>query len=205
MLQLILASQSPRRRELLEKAGYEFIVDTVKVSETIDENLNLAEALKVLAHRKAVALVNTGKILKGKGFLILAADTVVELDGEVLGKPKDFSQAVEFLTRLSARTHSVHTAICLWDVDADKQILVLETTQVTFKSLARKQITDYIRTGEPMDKAGAYAIQGLGGDFVLSYQGSWSNVVGLPMEVLEQVITQQGWNVRRRSPKKGHT
>ena len=199
MLQLILASQSPRRRQLLEEAGYEFVVDTVKVSENIDENLNLEDALKVVAESKAVALLNTGKFPKGQGFLVLSADTVVALDGQVLGKPKDFSEAERFLRLLSSRTHCVHTAICLYDVDKGQRVAAVETTRVTFRKLSREEIQDYLKSGEFMDKAGAYGIQGRGGDLVLSYDGSWSNVVGLPLELLRRILMEQGWDVRSRS------
>ncbi len=198
MHQLILASQSPRRRELLEKEGFLFAVDTLKVSELINKNLNLETAIATVAQDKAKALVETGKYPKGRGILILSADTVVVLGEDVLGKPADAEQAKEFLRRLSGAEHRVISGICVYDVDSCRYFLEADTTFVRFKSLTESEISEYVESGEPLDRAGAYAIQGGGASFVEERRGSWSNVVGLPLELFERMIVQHGWKLARR-------
>jgi septum formation protein len=193
MHQLILASQSPRRLELLQSIGIRCQVDSVKVSEIFDENLNLEAAVQDVARRKAEALVGARKYPKGKRILVLGADTVVVLDGRVLGKPVDAAEATEFLRLLSGKTHSVMSGVCLIDVDLDFSWTGLDSTSVRFRELTGSEMDDYVRSGEPMDKAGAYAIQGGARDFVAEYRGSWSNVVGLPLELLQKTFTERGW------------
>ncbi len=200
MLEIALASQSPRRRELLSQAGFLFRVFPVKVSEIIDENLTPPEVASHLATVKAQAAVEQRKELKQKGFLILAADTIVVLGRRILGKPENFSEAQRFLRSLSGKTHSVMTGLTLQESGSTNFWTGTEMTEVKFRTLSEVEISDYIASGEPMDKAGAYAIQGAGGKFVSSYTGSWSNVVGLPMERLEKALKENGWNVGRRSP-----
>lgn len=202
MLELALASQSPRRRELLLDAGYEIQVFHLKVSENIDENLNPADVAAGLARRKVDACVAANKQLKSPGFLVLGADTIVVLGRTVLGKPRNFSEAQRFLRSLSGKTHSVITGIHLQESGATNFWTGAELTEVQFRVLSENEIDDYIATGEPMDKAGAYGIQGLGGKFVSKYTGSWSNVVGLPLERLEKVLKENGWSVRRRTSAK---
>jgi septum formation protein len=199
MLELVLASQSPRRRELLEGAGYQFRVSHVEVSENIDVNLNPGTNASRLAFKKATACLNSANDLNSNGFLIIAADTIVALGDRAFGKPGTFSEACETLRLLSGKTHSVITGLCLIESGSMKSWEGFEETRVTFRALSEGEIHDYILSGEPMDKAGAYAIQGAGGKFVSSYSGSWSNVVGLPLEMLEKVLQENGWNVRRRS------
>lgn len=201
-MKLVLASQSPRRRELLLEAGFEFTVSTVKVSEIFDESLNPSEVPSHLATIKAEACVEQNKQLKSPGFLILAADTVVILGDQILGKPKDAREAHDFLRRLSGQTHSVITGVTLLESGTTKVWTGQDVTAVTFRDLSDSEIDDYIRTGEPMDKAGAYGIQGGGGKFVSSFSGSWSNVVGLPLERLERALIENGWTIRRRKPEK---
>lgn len=197
MHQLILASESPRRSELLRSAGFSFKVDTVKVSETIDENLTLDEAIKGIASAKAKALVEARKYSKGQQILVLAADTVVVLADRVLGKPKDVPEATVFLRQLSGKEHRVITGLCVFEIDSGQAWAASDTTFIRFRQLTAEQIRDYVASGEPMDKAGAYGIQGAARDFVLSIRGSWSNVVGLPLELLERIIQNHGWNIPR--------
>lgn len=197
MLQIALASQSPRRRELLRGAGYSCRVFPVKVSEIIDENLNPAEQVIALAKRKAEACLEQYKDLKVRDFLILGADTLVVIEGHVLGKPLNFSEAEQSLRLLSGKTHSVITGFCLYHAQSTKLWSGVEETRVTFRQIGGEEIRAYIVGGEPMDKAGAYAIQGEGGKFVSSYSGSWSNVVGLPLERLERALKENGWIVGR--------
>ena len=197
-MKLILASQSPRRRELLDQAGFEFSTFPVKVSENIDENLNPEEQVRTLALRKARACIDQNNQLKSHGFLVLGADTMVFLGQQSLGKPLDFSQAVDFLSRLSGQTHRVMTGVALVPTDHGPVWVGHCVTEVTFRQLSAQEIHEYVQTGEPMDKAGAYGIQGLGQKFVSSKSGSWSNVVGLPIESLELALKERGWNVDRK-------
>ncbi len=202
MLQIALASQSPRRRELLEQAGYDFRVFPIKVSEIIDENLNPADQAAKLSKDKVEAAVHDHKQLKNHGFLILGVDTIVVLGQRVLGKPANFSEAQQYLRLLSGKTHSVISGFTLCESGSAKAWTGAEKTDVKFRPLGAEEIADYIATGEPKDKAGAYGIQGLGGKFVSSYTGSWSNVVGLPLERLESVLKQNAWIVHRQAPAK---
>ncbi len=200
MLELVLASQSPRRRELLENANYQFRVSPVEVSENIEVNLNPQENASHLATKKAKACLAFYNELNSPGFLVLGADTLVVLDDQVLGKPRDFSQARDFLLRLSGKTHSVITGLSLIESCSTKSWQGFDETIVTFRDLSLAEIDTYVATGEPMDKAGGYAIQGLAAKFVSSYSGSWSNVVGLSLEKLERALKENGWTVHRRSP-----
>lgn len=202
MLELILASQSPRRSELLNAAHFEFRVSPVKVSEIIEENLTPSENVSHLATVKAEAFVKQNKPLKPGHYLILAADTLVALGDQILGKPRDAEEAHRFLRLLSGKTHSVITGLCLIEIGRSGQEVRrwsgFETTLVQFRDLAESEIRSYIATGEPMDKAGAYGIQGAAKEFVSSFQGSWSNVVGLPLEKFESVLKENGWDIGRR-------
>lgn len=198
MQELILASQSPRRSQLLKEAGYEFRIYPVKVSEIIDENLNLDEALKDLSRRKALAVLSDSNILNKKGILVLAADTIVVLDKKIYGKPQNLDQARIFLSELSGQEHCVKTALCLMPTDSRNTFCAVDTTFVRFKNLSKAQIEEYLAVGESMDKAGAYAIQGEGKRLVAQTSGSWSNVVGLPMELFESMLKENGWSLRRK-------
>ena len=200
MLQLALASQSPRRRELLTSAGFEFHLFPVKVSEIFDENLTGEAVVSHLATLKGLAAIDQYNQLKSPGFLVLSADTIVILEGHVLGKPENSQQAAEFLRRLSGKTHSVMSGVHLRESGSTKVWTGFSETKVEFRILSAQEIDTYVASGEPMDKAGAYAIQGEAGKFVSSYLGSWSNVVGLPMELFEEALEKNGWNVARRSP-----
>ncbi|MBX9768994.1 MAG: Maf family protein [Bdellovibrionales bacterium] len=197
--ELILASQSPRRRELLEKAGFRFLVRSMKISETLDENLNLNDAIRGLAGQKARALLESDQLPSEGEFLILASDTLVILGGEVLGKPETPAQAEEFLGRLSGKTHEVKTAIYLHDTVTGKFLSQIETSRVTFRTLSKGEIRDYVSTGDPMDKAGAYGIQGAGGKFISHLEGNVDNVMGLSVELVKKMIAEGGWDVGRRN------
>jgi septum formation protein len=199
MWQLVLASQSPRRRELLKEAGFEFQVFPIKVSEIIDENLTAEANASQIATLKARACAEQNNQLKSGDYLILSADTMVVLGERVLGKPKNFSEACEFLRLLSGKTHRVITGVALLPSSSTKVVCHVEITEVTFRNLSEDEIAAYVGGGEPMDKAGAYAIQGEGSKFVSSFSGSWSNVVGLPIEKLEKVLSENGWTVGRRA------
>ncbi len=180
MNDLILASQSPRRRELLSKTKYTF---DVIVSET-DENtekMSPDKTVEVLSTRKAVAVSE-----KNKGRVVVGADTVVALDGIILGKPKSTDEAKKMLKMLSGRTHDVFTGVCITDGEKTKTFHV--KSSVTFYPLTEKEIDDYVSTGEPMDKAGAYGIQGFGALLVEKISGDYFNIVGLPVSRLNREL-----------------
>jgi septum formation protein len=194
---LILASQSPRRSEILNKAGYFFIPFPVYVSEIPKKNLSLDEQIIDIARRKAQECSVQQFPDLGPHHLILASDTMVCVDLMALGKPESEKQAFEYLNLLSNRAHQVKTAIVLYDSENQKWVSHIETTQVFFKKISENEIWDYINTAEPMDKAGAYAIQGLGGQFVEKISGEFDNVVGLPLQALEKLFTINQWQMQR--------
>src|SRR5690606_14322423 len=156
----ILASQSPRRRDLLSAAGYKFRTHPVEVSEILEKNLNPVDAVRSLAERKSRAAAESLKPLKSQGFLVLTADTIVEIGGRILGKPSTAAEVKEFLDLLSGQKHRVITAVSLLELDQGKRVLDHERTEVQFRKLSAQEIAVYVASGEPMDKAGAYGIQG---------------------------------------------
>lgn len=201
MKNLILASQSPRRKELLAKAGFEFTVTSLQISEIPDENLNLTAQIEDLAKRKAEACLETGKIAQRQGNLLLSADTVVILDDKILGKPKDQKENRQFIVALSGRWHEVITAVCLVDVDSTRLVLAHEISRIEFHRLSSRDIDAYIDSGDGLDKAGGYGIQNaIAGKFVATLAGDFDNVMGLPVKRLEQLLAENGWHVARRSP-----
>ncbi len=190
MKKIILASASPRRREILTKLGFSFEVIVSDADESkIDKNSIPVEIyVQELALIKAMAVA---KNLKDKNALIISADTVVYLDGEILGKPKDEADACEMLSRLSGREHSVFSGVCVMDAKTLKSACGTEKTKVFFKELTKEKIEDYIGTGEPMDKAGAYAVQGLGALFTEKICGDFFNVIGLPVKKLAEILEEE--------------
>ena len=199
--ELVLVSESPRRRQILSDAGFLFRVDTVKVSETIEENVNIDQAIVGVARDKGVAYLDTHKQLKGQNILLLSADTMVVLDGRPLGKPKNPTEAEEFLRLLSGKTHRVITGVYVQNLKTDQTFAGADTTEVEFRDLTESEISAYVKTGEPMDKAGAYGFQGEGGKFVSALRGSKLNVIGLPLELFEKVLHEKKWDVQRRTSK----
>ena len=175
---LILASASPRRSELLAAAGIEHIVRPASIPEIRDANEAAEDFVRRLAQAKALALP------RAAGEIVLGADTVVCIDDEVLGKPKDDQDARRMLGLLSGRSHLVLTGICLLGEGAS--IVDVATTRVSFARLTEEEISQYTQTGEPVDKAGAYAIQGMASKFVSGIEGSYGNVVGLPVALVYQ-------------------
>jgi septum formation protein len=192
---LILASQSPRRSELLKKAGFEFAILPSQISEIPDENLNLPERIRKLAWEKAEAVAKSGNISKNQGNLILSADTVVVLEDQILGKPLDRTENRQFLTRLSGGEHSVITAICLLDVDRGVSVTDHEVSKIWFRSLSEAEIEAYISNGDGLDKAGGYGIQNpMIAAFVERVEGPFDNIVGLPVELVKKVLRENGWS-----------
>lgn len=197
-IKFILASESPRRSKILADAGFNFEVLTVKVSEIFDKNLNVDDQIMKVAETKGQAVAHSIKPLKNQDYLILSADTVVILDKLILGKPKDRSEAEKFLGLLSGRAHCVKTAICFINLPEFQVIRDIDTTIVEFKTLSPKEIKSYLDGNEWQDKAGAYAIQGTAREFVKKIVGSNSNVVGLPIELVQDVMKKHGWFERCR-------
>ena len=171
---IILASQSPRRRELLTLAGIEYKVIVSDCDETIKENISPENAVKTLSERKAMAVFENNR-----DAVIIAADTVVAIEDKILGKPKDTEDAINMLKLLSGKKHQVSTGVCI--ISNDKKDTFAVTSQVEFYKLTQREIEEYVSTGEPMDKAGAYGIQGKGALLVKGISGDYFNIVGLPL------------------------
>ena len=194
MEKIILASSSPRRRELMAQAGFAFEVLVSEADETIEAETP-GEMVEVLSERKAAAVAEE---IKKQGFaeesvLLVGADTMVAIDGKKLGKPKDEKGAEEMLEELSGRTHQVYTGVALFSVKEgiiEKKTTFHECTDVTMVSMTEKEIADYVASGDPMDKAGAYGIQGLAAIFISEIKGDYYNVVGLPISRVYHEIEQ---------------
>ncbi len=183
-VQLILASQSPRRRELLSLMGIPFLVDAPQVDETC--TLGARDAVLELSQRKARAAA-----AKHPGRVILASDTLVAVDDAPLGKPRDQADAFRMLKSLSGRWHQVYTGVCA--ISAGGECFArAEATDVRFGPMSDETIRAYIRTGEPMDKAGAYALQGIAGLWIEEIRGSHTNVIGLPLTLTRRLLEQCG-------------
>lgn len=178
---LILASGSPRRRELLTKMGYTFEI----IKPDVDEHVKglARDVVRVLSQRKAEAAARD--VHNG---VIIASDTLVSLDGAALGKPEDEADARRMLHMLSGRTHEVFTGVTIIDTDHHRAQTRVVRTGVQFRKLTDAEIDQYISTGEPMDKAGAYAIQGGAGAFVEAYDGSYENVIGFPVDDIQAML-----------------
>jgi len=181
---VILGSASPRRRELLAQLGLQFSIEAPDV----DETPLAGEAAVPYVRRLAIAKAHA--ILAPADALVIAADTTVEIDGDILAKPADADDARAMLRRLSARTHRVHTGVALRL--AGRTVSEVVTSLVTFTPLTPELIDWYLGTGEAFDKAGAYAVQGAGGVFVQQVRGSVSNVIGLPLHTVVQLAAQLG-------------
>jgi septum formation protein len=190
--QIILASASPRRKELLSQINITPIIHPVTLDETpLPNEMPLAYVQRLAAEKSALCAVSLAAILK-VDLPILAADTAVVLDDSIMGKPKNQEDGIAMLMGLSGRTHRVYTAISLRGTQHWQAVSV---TEVTFRNLTESEIIAYWHTGEPLDKAGSYAIQGLGGSFVESIKGSYSGVMGLPLFEIAGLLAQQGINL----------
>ena len=181
---LILASASPRRRELLGLTGLPFLIDAPDVDETC--SLPPREAVKELSRRKALAAAKLHP-----GCVILAADTLVSVDEKALGKPQDADDAYRMLSLLSGRWHQVYTGVTVVDRDGNLHCEA-DVTDVHFEEMSEDAIRRYIATGEPMDKAGAYAVQGIAGLWIDQLRGSHTNVIGLPMALTRRLLESCG-------------
>jgi septum formation protein len=187
---IILASSSPRRKELLHQIGLDFRVDPAHV----DERVLPGESPDRYAVRVALDKANIAAARAGAG-IIIAADTIVALDDEVLGKPADAGDAERMLTKLSGRVHRVITGLAVMDAATGKALTRTSITRVWFRSLAPREIIAYVATGEPLDKAGAYGIQERGALLVEKIEGCYFNVVGLPLSLLGELLGHFGVDV----------
>lgn len=183
---IVLASNSPRRRELLNQIGVRFRVHAVDIDETPLNNESPLDYVQRIAAEKSAACVDVLKTSEP----VLAADTSVVLNGIIMGKPKDQADALSMLRLLSNQTHQVYSAVSLRVNEEHHEAVSI--TDVKFRTLSDAEILAYWHTGEPLDKAGAYAIQGLGALFVQQIQGSFSGIVGLPLFETAQLLQQQG-------------
>jgi len=190
MKKLVLASQSPRRQALLNQLGYQFSIVVADIDETAHFNESAEDYVLRLALQKSQAIYDQLPATKQVDTIVLGADTCVVCEGKILGKPADEEQCIATLGQLSGQTHQVLTSIVA--VSADLVLKKLVSTQVSFKPLATVEIQRYWQTGEPCDKAGSYAIQGIGGQFVTNINGSYSAVVGLPLYETSQMLTKLG-------------
>ncbi|MGZ8189849.1 MAG: Maf family protein [Methylococcaceae bacterium] len=183
--QIILASASPRRKELLDQIQVNYVVYPVDLDETpLTDEMPLAYVQRIAAEKSAACAAQLNTELP-----VLAADTAVVLDKLIMGKPKNQQDALAMLKLLSGKTHQVYTAISLRGREHSQAVSI---TEVTFRELSEREILAYWQSGEPFDKAGSYAIQGKGGLFVASIKGSFSGVVGLPLFETAQLLLQQG-------------
>jgi septum formation protein len=184
---IILASSSPRRKELLEKIGISFTVDPSDYPEDLNSDLSPEELAKSISRGKAQAVAK-----KYKDAIIIAADTFGILNGKILGKPHTPSEAEAMLQLISGKSHQVITGLTVIDSARQKSVTRTIETQVYIKKLSPEQISLYVKTGEPLDKAGAYAIQGLGSIIVEKIAGDYYNVVGLPLCALAESLKEFG-------------
>ena len=194
---IILASASPRRRELLAQAGYRFAVEPSSVAESRRPGEDAIRFATRLAREKAEDVF--ARRPASSTALVLGADTVVVCDGEVMGKPVDAADAARMLSLLSGRTHHVVTGVAVvWGSGATE--VAAEVTQVTMRTLAPQEVQDYVASGEPMDKAGAYAIQGYAGRWIPRISGCYFNVVGLPLALVASLLEGAEQRLQASSP-----
>ena len=190
-VRLFLASASPRRLALLRDAGFDPVTCPTGVPEAALPGESASDHVLRLAREKGRHAL-AGLAAQGADGLVLSADTAVVLDGTILGKPADDADAAGMLRRLSGRTHDVLTGVFLARIGTPRSAEDVGRTRVTFKPYGDRELLRYVATGEPRDKAGAYGIQGEGGALVEGIEGSWSNVVGLPMELLPRLYASVG-------------
>lgn len=188
MQRLILASSSPRRKELLENLRLEFEISSSDADESFSDTLSPAEAVMELASRKSGTVA-----LDFPDCFVIGSDTVVVHEGTILGKPESGQEALKMLKKLSGNTHSVYTGVSI--ISPEKETRFYEKTDVTFWELSDEEIDTYIKSGEPFDKAGGYGIQGFGSMLVKEISGDYYTVVGLPVSRLIRELRKTGYNL----------
>lgn len=187
---IILASSSPRRRELLSRLGLTFSIDSADIDESTEKELPPVQIVETLALKKAQAVAH-----KYKEGLVIAADTIVVLDNAILGKPVNERDALDMLMSLQGRSHQVYSGIAVVDTAAGRTVTGSELTEVVFRAISLDEARRYIASGEPVDKAGSYAIQGRGAVFVKEIHGDYFNVVGLPIFKLDSILKTFGLQI----------
>lgn len=188
-MKFILASGSPRRKEILENISLEFEIMADESDEIMIEGEKPYDTVKRLAMQKAKNIAS--RVETGENTIVIGADTVVSIDEKILGKPKDEREAKDMLLTLSGRINTVYTGLAVIETQSGKAVSEFVSTGVKFRSLSEKEIENYIKSGEPMDKAGAYGIQKIGGLFVESINGDYFNVVGLPLCRLGEILSEE--------------
>ena len=183
-MRIILASKSPRRRELLSRIYEDFEVIVSDADETLPENKSPRECAEERSLRKGAAVAHE----VGEDALVISSDTMVEQDGVILGKPESAEDAHRMLSMLSGKIHNVHTGVAVHY--RGRSFSGVDTTRVEFRDISSEEIDEYIATGEPMDKAGSYGIQGKGGAFVRGYDGDFDTVVGLSLELTKRLVSE---------------
>ncbi|MBP3892395.1 MAG: septum formation inhibitor Maf [Solobacterium sp.] len=181
MKQLILASASPRRQELLEKCGYPFLVDVANIDESINPSLGLSREIMRISKEKAKVV-----LARHQDAVVIGSDTIVTLENEVLGKPQDEKDAVRMLKMLSGQTHQVITGLCI--LSSKKEFVGVSVSDVTFEILSEEEINRYVETKEPLDKAGAYAIQGIASRYIKEIHGDYYAIMGLPVSLVYEEL-----------------
>ena len=187
-MKLILASKSPRRKEILSAMGYTFEILTADCDESYEEHLTPKEAVELLARRKGEAVALSQGLLADEETVILSSDTLVDLEGVALGKPESEEEAMSMLRSLSAKVHYVHTGVAVRR--GEKVISGVASTAVIFHELTEEEMQEYVDSGEPMDKAGAYGIQGGAGKFVAGIEGDFDTVVGLSARLSSRLLSE---------------
>ncbi len=182
-MELILASKSPRRKEILEKLGYEFKILSLDTDETMDPRLDIKTNVLNVSYKKAYAVFE-----QNQDACVLGCDTVVVFNNKIYGKPKSKEDAYNTLSLLNNNTHEVISAVNI--ITKDKTYSFTQTSYVTFKNNTKQELLDYIDTKECMDKAGSYAIQGLGGNLILKYEGELDNIIGLPSKEVDEILKE---------------
>lgn len=184
-MDIILASKSPRRREILENTKVRFSIKESQIDEIIKVDESPKETVMRLAYEKALDVASNNK-----DSLVIGADTIVVINDQILGKPKNEEDAYNMIKLLSGKTHYVITGFALINLNLNKEVIDCEVSQVTFKELSESCIKDYIQTKESLDKAGAYGIQGYGGLLVKNIQGDYFNIVGLPISKISDCLQE---------------
>ncbi len=199
MLNFILVSQSPERRKILSENGFIFRTSSVSISEKLNKNINLDEAIQRIARQKSEAFLKTKVLKEPKKLLLLSADTLVCIKNKTLGKPQDQKEAFSHMKTLSGSVHSVKTALCFYDGAKNSFISSIDTTFITFKTLTQKEIDNFIKTKDYEKKAGGYSILGPARHFITKKEGSLSNVRGLPLELFQKMVKDNGWHIRKKT------
>lgn len=189
MKKIILASTSPRRKDILHQIGLDFDIIPSSYEEDMSLSKTPEDLVQYLAEQKGKVVAQQQNTTAA---VIISSDTIVAIDGNILGKPQSREEAKNMLRLISNRTHDVYSGVCVIDTETNDQTVFYSSAKITMRELSEEEIEAYIETGEPMDKAGAYGIQGMGGMFIQSIEGDYYAIVGLPIEQLVLVLRQYG-------------